>query len=74
MHTVRYIQTVNSSILFTTSGERITQMVSYPIDFIAPSSNTASDYDNDDYPYRLLASTMLTLLQQQASGISSGSS
>jgi len=49
-------------------------MVSYPIDFIAQSSNTASDYDNDDYPYLLLAPTMLALLQQQPRGTSSGSS
>jgi len=53
---------------------KTTQTVSYPINFNAQSSNTASDYDNDDYPYRLLAPTMLTLLQQQPRGISSGSS
>jgi len=43
------------------------------MDFIAKSSNTANDYDNDDYPYQLLAPTTLTLLQQQPRGISSGS-
>jgi len=52
----------------------ITQMVFYPIDFTAQTSNSASDYDSDDYPYRLLAPTVTTLLQQQARGISSGSS
>ena len=66
--------TDNRAVLFTPSGERIAQIVSYPIDFIAQSSNTASDYDSDDYPYQLLAPTMLTLLQQQPRGISSGSS
>jgi len=49
-------------------------MVSYSIDFITPSSNSASDYDSDDYPNRLLAPTMTTLQQQQARGISRGSS
>jgi len=49
-------------------------MVSYPIDFITPSSNSVSDCDSDDYPNRLLAPTMTTLVQQQPRGISSGSS
>ena len=59
---------VNSSVdlLFTTIG-KIAAMESYPINFTARSSNTASDYD-DDYPYWLLAPTMLTLLQQQPRG------
>jgi len=38
------------------------------MDFITPSSKPQSDYDSDDYPYRLLAPTMPTLLQQQAGG------
>jgi len=72
---IRFVRaSVNISVLFTTSGERIAQMASYPIEFIAQSSNTASDYDNDDYVYRMLAPTTLTLLQQQPRGISSGSS
>jgi len=48
-------------------------MVSYPIDFTAQTSNSASGYDSDDYRYRLLAPTATTLLQQQPRGISSGS-
>jgi len=53
---------------------KMTKIVSYSTDFITPPSNSASDYDIDDYSYRLLAPTMTTLLQQQARGISSGSS
>jgi len=51
--------------------EKITQTISYTIDFITQTPKTASDYD---YPDRLLAPTMTTLLQQQARGIGSGSS
>jgi len=54
--------------LFTTDGEN------NPNGILFDRLNTVSDYDNDDYSCRLLAPTMTTLLQQQARGISSGSS
>jgi len=53
--------------------DRIQNLIQSTLLAYAVIKNTASIYD-DDYPYRLLAPTMLTLLQQQPRGISSGSS